>query len=360
MKTIAIDISDKDLIIAELRQRFGSIGIRSLIHEPIDVDLMSDGRILDIPQLTKKLQGVLEEHVPHILKGGGAYMSLPESKVFTHVFTFPRELRENEVEDAIAIQFADYFPYEIDTAAYDWKVVQESDQTQMILVGACEKQYVEQLTALTSALGILLLGVDLESASTARALLPQAKDLDSYMVVDLGARVASLSIFDEQGLQSTLVLDGCGDKITNAISAKTGLSWEESEELKKKIDLNDRQSDELDLCVVVEDQLTPVVEEIKRTIRFYEGSRKKQVKEVFLSGGTSRLTGLYSYIASRIDRPVQCGDVTTHIKSADAVEEKGMPIRYANSIGLCLGTLDKKHHKTRYNFLRYVDTPSST
>lgn len=359
MRVVGIDISDATIEVLELRHLFGGMAVKSVSRSKLPSGIVTDSIIKDMKALTTHLQTTFDEAQPQPLKVNSAYFAIPESKVFTHVFTFPRELKEDGIQDAIQIQFSEYFPFSLDETAYDWKTVQVTDQTQMVFVGACEKIYIKQLNDLSKAMNIRINGVDIESASTARALLPHAKGIEAYMLVDLGANVSSMSIFDTEGLQSTFALNSGGKKLTQQIAKKRNISFDEAEKLKKQMNLEDKNNTEHeDLVSIVHDQLKPVIAEIKRSIEFFEGSRKKSVKSIILCGGMSIMSGLVTYVDKQIDIPVTIGDPLTHITQYDILkkQERKEVIFYSNVIGLTLGVVDRKYHHTRFNFLsHYTD-----
>ncbi len=359
MRAIGIDISDRTIEVADIRQRFGSNTIKAIGRTTLADGVVEDGEYKDIEALTEHLKQSLSQANPQPIKVTSAYFSLPESKVFTHVFTFPRELKKSAIEEAIGIQFSEYFPYDIDQTAYDWKIVQESDQTQMVLVGACKKEYVEQIMTLAEKADIRIAGIDIESVSTSRALLPKPKDVEAYMLVDAGAYSTSISIFDQAGLQSTFVCECGGDRITQQLIKDKSLNEHDAEEMWQSTALYTKKEDggeekQSEVRKIMIDQLTPVIEEMKRTIEFYEGSRRKTVKAVYLCGGLSLQQGFREYVNEQLSLPVHTGDPLSHIKHHDIVSKNDKIILYANVIGLALGTLDRQYHHTKFNFLKSI------
>lgn len=356
MKVVALDLSDHGATLVECRQRFGGVAVRAVGYEPLPEGAVQRGTIQDVNAVNTAVRTAAAKATPTEIQLGSVYVALPESLVFTHVFSFPRELRDNEIEDAIRVQFSEYIPHDIESAAYDWKVVQESDQTQMILVGACERSLVEKYTALGQLLECELQSVDIESASVARAVLPPAKDLEAHLLIDIGANVASFSIFDERGLQSTTVLETGGALITKMIAEKTGLSRAEAEELKKNLNVAAPNQQQEEAYAAVRDCCHSIVEEAKRTIQFYEGSRRKEVKGVTLCGGTALVQGIDEYIGKQMALPVDRANVARYIRQSELLEQTSQPLlHFANAVGLCIGVLEKKQHPKRFNLLRYIN-----
>ncbi len=349
MRAIGIDLSDRSIEIVELRQRFGQFTILSAACCTLPEGLIADGVLMDIPSIAEHIRACAESAKPKALTIESASFSIPESKVHTHVFVFPRSLKNDEVNQAIHVQFSDYFPFEPEAMAFDWKVTRKSEQTQDVLVAACEQSYVDGIVALAQECSIEISGIDLESLSTGRAVLPVPKKHNAYVLIDSGARVTSLSIIDESGLQMTLSVGMAGEHLTEQIAKKRQLSREEAETLKTHTDLSDPAAG--DIRTVFEDQYAPVFAEAKRMITFFETSSGNSVHGVYLCGGASQMAGMRAFVQDHIEKPVHVGHALQHIRHHDVLPHDGAELRYANAIGLALGLLDPKH-RVLFNFLK--------
>lgn len=357
MKATGIDISDHSVELAELRQRFGATSLRCFCRTVLPAGIVQDGIIEKTAELARLIRECYAQQEQKQAKLSSAFFAVPESKVFTHVFSFPRDLNKNAVREAIDVQFSEYFPFDIEQTAFDWKVVQETDQTQMVMVAACDRRYVEQLLALADELNMKVAGVDIESVSTARAVLPPPKDLDAYMLVDLGANVSSMSIFGEQGMESTFALDIGGKKLCRRIANRKQIPLKEATRKMHALNFNNRKGNKEvnELAEIVERMYTPVVEEVRRMKRFFEESRKKQIRKIYLCGGVALTKGLAGYFQSSIGCSVKTADPMQHIKNAGALAREKEALLYANVIGLALGGVDRKYHATRFNFLSNLE-----
>ncbi len=356
MRAVGIDVAVSAVAVADMRQRFGTYTLRAARRQESKTPFISNGVFLDIPRLAESIRTALQSAEPHPIKAPSAFFCVPESVVFTHVFSFPRELDHKAVQDGIDIQFSEYFPFDIEACAYDWKVVQQSDQTQMVMVTACDRLYVDQLTRLAAELNISIAGIDIESVSRSRALLPSFKGPDTGLLVDIGARVTSLNIFGEEGLQSTMVLEIGGQRLTELIADKLEMELSEAEQVKRSTSLDPAHTSHSDLVTqIIRQHLHPVLEEMKRSIRFFEASRKRTVGEVVLTGGTSRILGLPELMQTELKQPVRVGESTHRLKSQKIVSPTDAP-EYTTAIGLALGGVDRRFEPSRYNIGRYIDT----
>jgi type IV pilus assembly protein PilM len=349
MRAIGIDLSDRSIEIVELRQRFGQFSLLACSRIEIPTGIIVNGTVKDSSAVAEKIHECARAATPQPLEISHAAFSIPESAVFTHLFTFPRSLTEKEVEEGIRLQFSEYFPCEPDEMAFDKKFMQKSEQTQSVIVAACEKKYVQQLIDIAKKSTITIDGIDVESMSTARALLPLPKKMEAYMLIDSGARVTSLSIFDDLGLQMTFAIGMAGEKLTEQIAKKRNCSTAEAEALKKQMDLHDAQY--ADLRNICEEQYAPVFAEAKRMTRFFETASGKTIQEITLCGGTSRLRGFDAYVQTHLKQPVKVGNALRHVRHHDSLQDDTEGLLFANAIGLAIGLLDPKH-RASFNLLR--------
>jgi len=356
MRAVGIDIAENAVAVAEIRQRFGAYTLRAANYISSSTPLVKDGLFINLSELTKNLRLALDQASPQAIKIGGAHFSVPVSVVFTHVFSFPRELDAKAIHEGIEVQFSEYFPFDMESAAYDWKVVQESDQTQMVLVAACDRQYVDQIVQLARSLQIEIAGIDIENIACSRTVLPELNSIDTALLVDLGPRVTAISIFGQEGLQSTLVLEiGC-DKLNKLIADKFSITYQQADIFKHDLPTMDKTSQPYrDALELIYHHLHPVVEEIKRSIRFFEGSRKRSVESVIITGEGSRLGDIGEYLSKKIDHPVQLAAPLQRLKPQQLVTED-LATRHATAIGLALGGADRRFEANRYTINRYIDT----
>lgn len=349
MRAVGIDIADTAIHVVEVRQRFGGNALLGYSTTDLPAGAVKNGVVHDTAAVADTLRRCLQDGKPKPLDIDSASFSVPEFTVFTHTFTFPRTLKPKEVEDGIRVQFTEYFPFELEEMVIDWRVTQKSEQTQSVLVCACEKTYIDHIREISEACGIEVQGVDIESMSTARALLPVAKKMEAFLLIDSGASVTSLSIFDESGLQMTSSLNCAGSMLTELIVKKRKLSMKEAEEWKKTIDLvNANFSHVLPL---IDSVYGAVHAEANRMMQYFEATTTKKVVAVYLCGGSSQLKGFDVYMHEHIPCTVLLGNPLQHIRHHDILPTNESPFVYTNAIGLTLAALDPKR-RAAFNFLK--------
>lgn len=356
MRAVGVDISDHSLTVAELGQRFGAVHLRAVSQVSIPSGAVQEGVMKDFPAVVSSLHLALQKATPEPIDAVTVYCCMPEGKGFTHVFSFPRELREREIRDAIGVQFDEYFPFTNQEAVYDWKVIQQTDQTQLVLVTACERKHAQQYHELSAQSGKKILSLDLASASAARSVLPPLRDLDAALLIHCRTFWTSLSLFDEEGLQMTLVLQMGERDMVRQMSKKLNVDSHTAEQMLHHIDLmKDGQTDEDQRArQAIAPQLETVRAECERMIRLYEGERRKEVRGVYVVGRSALMKGMVAWIQESVATPVQLGDPLHAIKHHDILLPHDAQ-HYASAIGLARGVIDRQFQKHRFNLLPTVE-----
>lgn len=346
-------MTDAHIVLAEMQHVLGFISVRSFSKVELSPGVVDHGLIKDTDECVRQLQRCFDE-ASRAIEDRSVFIAMPTSKVFTHVFSFPRELSDEHIQQAVAEQFTEYFPFELADAAYDWRSIEQTEQTQMVIVAACEKKFVEQYITLCERARMSIQAIDVKSQCIARAILPIPQKFDAYALVDLAGRVTSVSIFDSQGLQLTYAINHGADKLFELVAAQTGTDIETAADMLFHTCFFPRKNKkELSLTKNIEQHFYPIIEEVKRNISFFDHSRKGQVNSVTLSGLLSQTKGIDAYLSERVGMPVQCGNPLARVRYPKEISEPRIAMMYAAAIGLGLGALDRAHAQTRFNFLKH-------
>jgi len=310
MRTVGIDITDQAIVVVELRRWFGSCVVRAVSRQPLPSGAVIDAQIRDQHAVSVALQECMRQASPRPMTTARASFSIAESLVFTHTFTFPRVLKPKEVEEGLAIQFSDYFPYDRDDMVVDWYVSQKTEQTQSVCVVACKKGFVEQILTVAKKCGIQVDRIESRSMSIARATLPQPKKNEAALLITIEASVASFAICDERGMHMTSLLDIQGNVFADTI-----------------------------------------IVEAKRLMQYAEVTLAKNIAVIYLCGSASVVDGVDTHYAQQMQRPVVKGDVLRRLRHHHLFGDGDGAWVYTNAVGLALGSVYPKR-RVFYNFLQ--------
>lgn len=104
--------------------------------------------------------------------------------------------------------------------------------------------------------------------------------------------------------------------------------------------------------LILQSVLQDILEEIRKSISFYEKKSKRKIKKVLLCGGSSLLPKLSSYFASNLGIDTQVPDPWEGINVEKSFKKrKPHPVFFANVIGLAKRGLEKDPEKAGINLI---------
>ena len=346
----AIDISDYSIEILRLNKKRAILGYgRAIIKEGV----VKEGEIKNQKELFEAFNLVVHQagfplfkpKKGPILRG---IISLPEYKTNVQVFTF--KSKENIFEKTRE-EIKKTIPFSLDELYWDYLESwdEKSKQTKVLAVAVLREIIHEQVHFLKSC-GVEPMVFDIEAASVGRALLsevlPERKvgrgkekkyfqkiDKDT-MIIDIGAPLANLSIFDREGFVNlSTTTPRAGHYLRDEVSRYFKVSPQEAETI---IQLKGFRKQDNFILATLEKAMEGILKEVERAIRHYQARSGQTVKKIILAGGTALLPETDKFFQSRFpDMEVKIGNPLKGIKRKGGIDES-RAVLYANSIGLAL------------------------
>ncbi len=226
--------------------------------------------------------------------------ALPESQVYSHIFEVPRIADDAELGRSLAIEADGYFPYRHDEMVSGYSVIGQRPDRKDIYYAAVHKDTMRSYLDLFAASGLALEAVEGESAAIARAtLLPN--ETDPVMIVDVGARVANIAVFDRNGIQFSEALETAGDAFTQALSRALGITVEDADALKRNQGLvGDFDQKALKAMRDTADRLA---KDVAAAREYYEAKAGRPVGRIVMCGGSTLMPGLVEYVSEKLSTP---------------------------------------------------------
>lgn len=338
---IGLDISDRSIEAVLVLKKGGKAILSSYGRMVIPPGLVVNGHIEKRGELAVMIRKLLADGMtPPLPKGTRRVVfSLPESRVFSHVFQVPRIADTDELGRTLAFEADAFFPYGHKDLIAGHTVINSKPDMKEIYYAAVHRDMLVSYLGLFNEANLEPVAIEGEATSIARALL-LATESEPVVLVDIGARVSDLSIFDRDGTQFSETLQVAGDVLTEAIALKMNVSFKEAEELKVNEGLTGTKN-----AIVQEALLHAIdklVEDIHDAVEFYEKRSSRKVSRVVLCGGSSLLKGLPEYIGEKLVFPertmrVELGDpwLTLQVASGAAkARDRGVLLATALGLGL--------------------------
>jgi cell division ATPase FtsA len=211
------------------------------------------------------------------------------------------------------------------------------------------KEYVELARDLT----LIVAAIELESISSARAILPDASSDTSMLIIDIGARTTIVSFFNNHQLNFTFNIPVAGNHLTKHLMKNLKLSEAEAERIKQKVGLVHGTQD--DVVTLLESVFDPVATKIIEAVEYYHQSHPQApAQQATLIGGSAQLPGIAEYFTKKLS--VQCvrGSVLPkYLKTSIVDHRENEQLLFANAIGLAVGSVNKSASVPEINFLAH-------
>ncbi len=94
-----LDISDLSLVVLELKKGLSKIKFYSAGRQEIPAGIFDNGAVKKKRELAEAIKKVCREAKPHQIRDRKVVVSLPEARIFTHIFRFPKNLKQKQIAD---------------------------------------------------------------------------------------------------------------------------------------------------------------------------------------------------------------------------------------------------------------------
>ncbi|MCM8790444.1 MAG: pilus assembly protein PilM [Candidatus Omnitrophica bacterium] len=274
----------------------------------------------------KKIQGLPAEAVSASIKNLAEELKV-SAKDFTisisgpsltvRLVSMPR-MALDELKSAVKYETEKLIPFDINECILDFQVLGDVAKTRgnvEILVAAVKKESVMQKVKLVENAGFGVRCVDVDSFAVSNAFLANFPHIDqakTVAILNIGASFTNLSIL--RGGQLSVVRDIAigGNDLTTAISKKTGLSFQESEELKMTPKEKVREITDWGRPV-----LGSLLDEVKLSFGYHENQSGRGIDEIYVSGGGSESIGLDEAFADILESKPQRWDPFKFLNTPD-------------------------------------------
>lgn len=258
-----------------------------------------------------KHKKILSDAVKETMKEAGiksprVVASLPESKLFTRVVEMPK-MSEKELRSSLDYEAERYIPFPIDSAVFDFEVVakpEDSKKMQVLLVASPQGLVSRYLDVLEGA-GLEVLALEPETIAMVRAMVGAGEKANvPTLLVSIGSSTTDLVITEKGNIRFTRSVATGGKALGRALARALGFEEEQAISYKRRYGLKESEL-EGKVGEVLKPVFKVIIDEMHRSLEFYESRRSGGVNRIVLSGGTANLPGVLVYLASEFGVEVQ-------------------------------------------------------
>ncbi|WP_110667594.1 type IV pilus assembly protein PilM [Salinicola halophilus] len=289
---VGVDITSATVKLLELERQGDSFRIDSYAVRPLSEGAVIERRIRDRAEVVDTLNRALE-HAS--LKSRQAVVAVPNSAAITRTLTLPASLSDDDIEARIQMESEKYVPFPLNEVAFDFQRLGSRgryDDQQEVLLVACRMQDIETLTATLEEAGLEVVAVDVEGFALERVWQEIATQIDvpgddATALVDIGANLCAFNVL--KGGRIVYSRDNlCGGRqLTDAISKRYAMSFEEAGRAKKRGGLPEEYQQR-----VLMPFIDTLIQHIGRSLQlYYTAAGQEEIRHLVLAGGSSALPG---------------------------------------------------------------------
>ncbi|OGI71802.1 hypothetical protein A3J61_02255 [Candidatus Nomurabacteria bacterium RIFCSPHIGHO2_02_FULL_38_15] len=293
---------------------------------------------LENDQITKALISLLTE-AKVTSKNVGITVQALNALLFT--LSLPDVVTGNELEEAVKSEARSHVPVNISDVSLDWIVIPKRDFEEVadgkkeVLVVAVISESVKKIQAIMSNAELDMKFLEVEFFSLVRSLMTH--ELSPTMIIDFGAQKTKVAIVEAGTVKQVHIINRGGYDITNGIALSRSIPFGRAEELKVTYGLEpvNEHAYLKDLILLSTDY---IISECQSVVLAYEKKYNRTVHEIILSGGGSRLKGLYALATEAFQADVIYANPFAKTKSPEFLEEalKTIGPEYAQAVGVAL------------------------
>jgi type IV pilus assembly protein PilM len=330
---IGIDIGSHAIKLVRFNLTAGSFQLLNLAMLPLPPDTVADGVIGDIPAVQNLLRRLIA--LDRITDKDVALALSGHSVIVKKVQTV--RMSEDELASAMPYEAEQHIPFDVYDVNTDFQILDTSPANgggsghMDVLLAAAKKDRVEELSLVAQGANLNPVVIDVDMLALINAFelnYPEETRQHVISLLHLGASMMTVLILKD-GLsvfQRDIGLGG--NQYTAALQTALALSREDAEAV--KVGGRPWNQAQTDVLAVLRGVTEEILREIQRSFEFYLASAGDEpIEKVYLSGGCSRLKGLGSVLASRLNLAVE---ILNPFRRID-IPEKLFDVDYVNDMG---------------------------
>ncbi len=317
-------------------ENYGEIQAESLYEKPFRTFEKSTLHLSD-QDIVRAISAIVEEAG---IKTKKAFFSIPDFSSFFTTFTLPPMSKE-ELPNAIEYESHQHIPLPRQEVTLDWQIIGKKKMAHgpaefEILLVAVPNEIIHQYHGIAKKSGLELQALEAEVFGLSRALFSSGEDKKPAGIVDIGARSTTMNIVEGGVLKVSHSFDTSGNDFTKMISESLRTGYREAENLKKEYGLNSSESTDLKKPLLPLVDL--IISEIKKIVKEYAGTSKKEVEELVVAGGSALMPGLVEYLSEELKMNVKIANPFSSVYYPPVLEQtlQEMGPSYAIAVGTAL------------------------
>ena len=346
-ETIGIDIGSSSIKVIQLTESEGRYTLNKCGLYELAPEIIVDGTVMDSVRCVETIQRLIKEQD---ISTKDAVISVSGHSVIVKRVTLP-QMSEDELAESIKWEAEQYIPFDINEVNMDFQILStftgaDGKQQMNVLLAAVKKDKLTDYTSLIIEAGLTPVIVDIDSFAMENMYNTnyEMNDNETIALINIGAGIANINILQNGIFAFTRDISIGGNRYTESIQKDLGLSFGDAERIKKGEEVEGAES--LDVDSIIENVSTEITSEITRSFGYFKATMgSENINKVMLSGGSSKIRNLDSFLQERLELPVEFINPFRKIDippSFDAEYIKSIAPHAAVAVGLGLRRMDDR------------------
>lgn len=333
---IGIELHDYSAQVVEIKSVGGENHLEAYNRILLPPKIIENGEIKDSEELKKRLKILLNNANPRSITCKNIAVVFPSTKLFPHIFKFPKNLSKEEICESLPYEAEKVIPFSINDVYWDFNRLPDKES---VLFVAIEKQTADKYVELLQSMGLtsLLFGTDVETLQ--HGLKSQIDAQKNSLIIEIGTLASNYLIVKDGFVKKFTSSNKGGKQFVSSLSEEFGesekeiLSEKETDKLKEKH--HGRIKEFMDMNY-----------EIAR-----EMAEEYRVRDVYLTGEFLNLPGFYEFGRNHFpDSNIYIGDpkktLRIEAKRFKSIEEGENSSYYSthftNAVGIAIQAMEKR------------------
>ena len=347
---LGVDISISAVKLIEISRSGQRYQVESIAIEPIPEGAMADR----MPQEADKVvDAIRRAHKNSGSRIKSVAIAVPTSSVITRTIPMPNNFREEDIESNLQVEAAQYIPFPLEEIYLDFQAtgVSKTEQnSQDVMLVASRRENVDMRVECVREAGLKPVVVDVEAYAleniyrffmqhSKTAAVVEGKKDSCIALVDIGATITTLYIFQGGRVIFTREQPFGGDQLTMVIADTYGMSREKAELAKRSGEISEDYSSAVlaPFCQTTVDQIGSALQ------FFFSSSHYASVDQILLCGGGAAIEGLEQGVSESLGVPAAVVNPFEYMGSANRVNRRSLlrdGALLSVACGLALRSLD--------------------
>ncbi len=312
---VGIDIGSHSIKIVQLLQKKKQFELLNAGLVPLPENTFEDGMTKNPNLVSEAVKQLISSEK---IKTKFAVISISGEPVVIKKINIPK-MSEHELAESIKMEAEQYIPFDIKDVNIDFTILgtvvkepdaesEDTDEQMEVLLVAAKKDIIEQRESILLNAGLKPVIFDLDVLAVKNNFsLNYGEKMDEVVsIVNIGASVTNIGIIEggSAGFTRDILLGG--NKFTETIQKQLKVDYEDAEKMKLGLNVTEDNKDKV-ISIIMEDT-DVIASEIQKSIEFYSTAANRNVEKIFLSGGSSKISGINQLLSEKLGVSVETLD----------------------------------------------------